>query len=206
VNVGFYHDGPPSAHAAAMVASVSRVMPGTPIFQFSPEGTATMKGVTRIVTPPQPLIARAVLEAYASVTGEWLFLDTDVLVLQNVEKIFVMEFDVAVAERRGTYKPEEERRKFMARMPWNKGVVYSRSQPFWEAAVARIGQLKESAQAWMGDQQAVCDVVASGAFHVATLANTFNYPPQHRHDGADKHVLHFKGPRKPWMLTYRRHA
>jgi lipopolysaccharide biosynthesis glycosyltransferase len=203
VNVGFYHDGPASPHAEAMVRSVRRVMPQVPVHQFSPAGTATMAGVERHVTPEDPRIAYAVLAAYASVVGEWLFLDTDVLVQQDVQKVFVMAFDIAVAERRGTFKAGEEGNGFMTRMPWNKGVVFSRSQAFWQAALAQILTYKPKSQRWMGDQQAMCDVIKSGAFEVITISRTFNYPPMDASDGTERAILHFKGPRKPWMLTRR---
>lgn len=189
MKVGFYHTGPPSPYAAAMVASVRRVMPDVDVAQLpAPDGP----------------IARAVLEAYASVEGEWLFVDTDVILQEDVRSIFDQPFDVAVATREGTFRPGEDGSKFMTRMPFNKGVVFSRSQPFWRAALDRITEMKPAAQGWMGDQQAMCDVIASGAFRVVTLPNRYNYPPQFRGEPvADKAALHFKGPRKPWMLERR---
>jgi lipopolysaccharide biosynthesis glycosyltransferase len=203
VTVGFYHAGLPSAHAAAMVASVGRVMPGVEVAQFSPPDTAVVPGVSALrVRPTQPKIARAVIEAYASVSGEWLFLDTDVIVQQDVSDVFRQAFDVAVATREGTFKDAaEEASGLMARMPYNKGVVFSRSCLFWANVLVAIDGLKDGAQHWMGDQQAMCDVIAAGAFAVRTLPNTYNYPPKSLHDDVrDKACVHFKGPRKAWML------
>lgn len=189
MTVGFYHAGPPSPYAAAMVASVRRVMPDVHVVQLPASNGP---------------IARAVLEAYASVSGEWLFVDTDVILQEDVRPVFDQPFDVAVATRAGTFREGEDGSKFMARMPFNKGVVFSRSQAFWVAALERMAGMKPAAQAWMGDQQAMCDVIASGAFHVLTLPNRFNYPPKFRGEPvADKAALHFKGPRKPWMLERR---
>lgn len=201
MTVGFYHAGPPSPHAALMVASVRRHMADVSVVQMSPEGTARTPGVTAVAfQPPQPRIARAVLEAYASVAGNWLLLDTDVLVLRDVREIFrFADFDIAVAERAGTFKPGEEGSKFMTQMPYNKGVVFSRSQAFWAAAVERIATMRPERQEWMGDQQAMCDVIASQQFRIFRLPNRFNYPPATPVDGADKAILHFKGPRKAWM-------
>lgn len=203
MTVGFYHAGPPSAHAAAMVASVRRVMPAVEVAQFSPPDTAMVPGVAAVRhMPVQPKIARAVIEAYATVSGEWLFLDTDVLVQQDVSEVFRQAFDIAVATREGTFKDAaEETSGLMARMPYNKGVVFSRSSLFWANALVAIDGLKDGAQHWMGDQQAFCNVIAGGAFTVLTLPNTYNYPPKSQHeDVRDKACVHFKGSRKAWML------
>lgn len=202
MTVGFYHAGPPSPHAALMVASVRRTMPNVDVVQFSPAGTTLVPGVSALrPTQDQPLIARAVLHAYATVSGEWLFLDTDVLVQRDVRDVWATAFDIAVATREGTFKDEAEARSgCMTSMPFNKGVVFSRSSIFWADALVRICDYSEKRQHWMGDQQAVCDAIASGHYAVAHLPNTYNYPPKTRHeDVSEKAILHFKGPRKAWM-------
>lgn len=186
MRVGYYHAGPRSLYAEAMVDSVRRVMPDVEVVHL----TAT-------ATP----IALAVLEAYASVDGEWVFVDTDVVFQEDVRHVFEQPFDIAVATREGTFMDGEDGSKFMARMPWNKGVVFSRSRAFWQRAYGRLLGMKSSQQDWMGDQQAMCDVLQSGAFAVLTLPNRYNYPPKFRgEDVRDKAALHFKGNRKAWML------
>lgn len=206
MTIGFYHAGSVSPYAAAMVASARRVMPTVPVVQFSPNDTAAVRGVNDVrITAAESRIARAVLEAFASVSGEWLFLDTDVLVQRDVQAVFDQAFDVAVAQRAGTFKDEAEAATaFMARMPVNKGVVFSRSQAFWQSALETICAYKDCRQQWMGDQQAVCEVIASGVFHVEHLPNAFNYPPKTaREDVREKALLHYKGDRKAWMLARR---
>ncbi len=143
------------------------------------------------------------LEAYAiSGAGDWLFVDTDVEIRSDVRHVFDdPDFDVAVATREGTLLDKEVGTKFMARMPFNKGAVFSRCSAFWKAAAAHLRTLKPEQQAWMGDQVAVNHVIGSGQFRVKVLSNAYNYPPKSKTDDvSQKHILHFKGPRKAWAL------
>lgn len=190
MKVGFFHiDRPGNEHhvrlAELMVASIRRWMPGVEIVQL-----------TDAILP----LALGCLEAYARCDGEWLFLDTDVIVQRDVRHIFDRPFDIAVAEREGTLLDKEVGKKFMARMPFNKGAVFSRSPAFWRAAAVRLRAMKPARQEWMGDQQAMNDVIASGAYHIEVLPARYNYPPKHEHeDVTSQAILHFKGKRKAWM-------
>lgn len=206
MNVGFYHASAPNSPtvemALAMVRSVRQAMPNVAVVQFTHVHSVIILDVDSVsaAAVEQP-IALAVLEAYASVEGEWLFLDTDVLVQQDVRSVFLRPFDVAVAERAGTLQAHEVGSKFMEQMPYNKGAVFSRSQAFWQEATARLRTMPPAQHAWMGDQRAMCQVIASGKYAVEFLPNRFNYAPHRKNeDLSDKAILHFKGPRKPWML------
>jgi hypothetical protein len=205
VRVGFLQVGPAgTVHARLarqMVASVRRAMPGVSITQFAAEGSARVPDVDAMCLGSAAPLALACLEAYASCEGEWLFLDSDVIVQRDVRRVFDQVFDVAVATRVGTLLEKEIGTKFMAAMPFNKGAVFSRSRAFWVAAYARLRDMPTGDQDWMGDQRAMNAVIAGGGFHVAILANDYNYPPKRRdEDVRDKAIVHFKGPRKPWAL------
>jgi hypothetical protein len=189
--------------AALLVASVRRAMPDVSVVHLTDEVTAPIDAADEVqrhaVTGG---VALACLELYAAAgAGEWLFVDTDVIVQQDVQHVFDEPFDVAVADRAGTLKDCELGTKFMARMPYNKGAVFSRSPEFWRSAVAACRTMKPTRQQWMGDQQAMNDVIAGGQFRVKVLPNSYNYPPQFAGEHvAEKHICHYKGPRKPWML------
>jgi len=205
MKVGFFHAGPSGTPhvllAAQMIRSVRRQMPDVEIVQFTHAHSVTMADVDRKVVRPTLPLALAVLDAYATFSGEWLYVDTDVLVQRDVRHVFDRSFDVAVATREGTLKDAEIGTKFMARMPYNKGAVFSRSQAFWRASVETLKQAKPARQAWMGDQQAMNDVIAAGMFHVETLPAEYNYAPHSRtEDVSDKFLTHWKGSRKAWLL------
>ena len=208
MKVGFFHvnQGGNQAIPLAMVASVRKAMPDVQIVQFTePNTPSAVYGVDAVLPnlrPGHPL-ALAVLSAYASCEGDWLFLDTDVLVQHDVRAIFKEPFDIAVADRNGTLKRKENGSKFMAQMPYNKGSVFSRSQAFWQCAYTLLLNMDAKQQAWMGDQRAMCMAISSGSFNVKILPNRFNYAPLSRTDDlTDKSIIHFKGPRKEWMLGH----
>lgn len=192
----------PHRHLAALlVASVKRAMPGMAVVHLTDEETPAVPSADRVQRLPGGPVAFGCLKAYAACEGEWLFVDTDVLVQRDVRPVFERPFDIAVATREGTLLPKEVGTKFMAGMPFNKGAVFSRSPLFWQEACEHLRRnLSAKRQDWMGDQLAMCAVIARGGYRVELLSNAYNYPPKERHeDVGDKFILHFKGARKKWM-------
>jgi hypothetical protein len=192
VTIGYFYrelGGQPTGMLEAMLRSVRRSMPSVKI--------------ARLESPEQPM-ALAILDSRSRVSGEWLFLDTDVLVRKDVRQVFDGAFEIAVADRVGTFEAGDA---FMARMPYNSGVAFSRSQAFWQACVARCWSYKPGRQAWMGDQQAMNEVIATQVFSLAVVPSAYNYPPQSPdEDVSDKAILHLKGRRKKWLQSLRRAA
>lgn len=169
-----------------LVRSVKSAMPGVRVEQLT-------------AARDRP-IALALLEAFASVAGEWLFLDTDVIVRKDVRHVFDKPFDVAVATREGTFRSGEEESKFMALMPYNKGAVFSRSQDFWKDCAKACRTYKTARQHWMGDQQAVNDVIRDEKYDLLVLPKEYNYPPKSQNDDLKNvFIVHYKGGRKDWM-------
>lgn len=209
MKVGFFHASTDAtvhtALAKILIASVRRAMPGVAIVHFTDMNTKAIDGVDDVHRREAGPIALSVLEHYASVAGDWLFVDTDVVVLRDVQHVFHDPiFDIAVATREGTLKDSEVGTKFMASMPFNKGVVFSRARDFWMAAASLLRRETEKQQTWMGDQRAMNDVIAAGRFAVKILAAGYNYPPKFIGQPVRAHhILHFKGPRKSWMQQRR---
>ncbi len=209
MTVGFVHVGPVHAeHAALMgmlIRSVRATMPAVAIVHLTDLATEAAPGVDEVCRRPvSSAVALAVLQLYAEASAlapAWLFVDTDVLVHAPVDHVFSQDFDVAVAKRDGTFRPGEADTKFMRSMPFNKGVVFSRSEPFWRDAVARLQAMKSTRRAWMGDQLAMNEAIASGRYRVRVLDARYNYPPQSKAENlSGQFVTHWKGPRKAWLL------
>jgi len=218
MKIGFVHldtTARPNADHVSMVlrliASIRRAMPTVPVVHLTDEhtlGFATVDEVFR--RPVSKLIALAVLQLYAAASEwtdktqprpEWIFVDTDVLFHAPVEHVFDSFFDIAVAKRDGTLLPHEVGTKFMAQQPYNKGVVFSRSEKFWRDCVTKCAAMKPARQAWMGDQIAMNQVIAEWRYRVKELDPRYNYPPKSKNESlADKFVTHWKGKRKAWML------
>jgi hypothetical protein len=207
VTVGFFHvDRDQSEHRSTrslvrdgLIRSIKQVMPTVELVQFTDLQTLPFDGVDRVSRTPIGPIALSVLEAYASCVGDWLFVDTDVVIQRDVREVFQKPFDVAVATREGTLLEKEKDVKFMKRMPYNKGAVFSRNRGFWLDAVAVCKAYGQARKEWMGDQQAMNDVIETELYDVLVLPNTYNYPPKSKTDMAGKAILHFKGSRKAWM-------
>lgn len=209
MKLGFFHvtvtNTPHVKLAGALIRSVRRSMPTVEVVHLTDQATERIPGTDRVVRLSPAPIALGCLEAYAACEGEWLFVDTDVIVQRDVRWIFDRPFDIAVARRDGTLKASEMGTKFMTSMPYNKGAVFSRSPAFWQAAAAHLRTLSAKRQEWMGDQAAMCAVIASGAFRVEVLPARYNYPPQHQDEDVNAQaILHYKGPRKAWMLEAHR--
>lgn len=207
MKIGFFHvdlgDTPHRKLADLLIRSSRAHMPNVEIVHLTDEATEQMRGTDAVRRQPVGPIALGCLEAYERAgEGDWLFVDTDVLIQRDVRWIFDdPDFEIAVAEREGTLLDKEIGTKFMASMPYNKGAVFSRSPVFWSTAAAYLRTRSEKRQNWMGDQAAMCGVIATGAFRVRVLPNRYNYPPKSADESViDKAILHFKGPRKAWML------
>lgn len=195
--------------ASALVRSVRETMPCVPVVQFTDETTAPVDGVEdvrRMLFGPMALMRFA---HQAHVSGEWLFVDSDVLIQRDVRDVFKKPFDVAVTTRNWPHLKTAF--GFTERMPFNTGVVFSRSQRFWVEAETRLRRLSPEAQAFMGHQTVICDMVADRQYEISRLkGSVYNCPPAVRDvDKAnlsatlvrDAAIVHYKGlGRKALML------
>lgn len=206
MTVGFYHvDRARSGQVdrslpIAMVASVKRCLPGVAIFQFSTSPDHKVPGADSVIVRPELPLALAFLDARAHCEGEWLFLDTDVIVQRDVRHVFDQPFDVAVATREGTMKPHEIGSRFMARNRYNAGVAFSRSMAFWLDALERGRKMSPGRHEWGCDQESMNAVIATERFQTLELSNDFNYAPHASdEDVRRKAIVHYKGKRKAWI-------
>lgn len=207
MTVGFYHSAAKHTDhmicALRLLRSVRQNIPGVNVVQFTTPESVRVSGVDDVKVLPDGPVALNTLKAYASCSGEWLLTDTDVLVQRDVRHVFDRSFDVAVAERDGTFTKRDHKdgRQFMKVMPYNKGAVFSRSPEFWQMALAYCENYPQAKREWMGDQFAMNQVIQSGRFRVEVLPNSYNYPPRTKvEDVKDKHITHWKGNRKMWLL------
>lgn len=203
MKVGFFCQS--SAHlgmAALMRDSVHESMPGVEVYHLTDEYCPQLAGTdgVRRMEGSMPMAVRR-MKHHASCEGEWLFIDSDVLVKKDVRLVFDGKFDVALTDRNGTITNEA---KYAAVMPHNIGVVFSRLPAFWGAVVAAMKSLPPGLQEWEGDQRVVNAMAMAGGcgFDIATVPGLiYNYPPRAADDSrmADAAILHYKGNRKQWL-------
>jgi len=141
------------------------------------------------------------MEHLADLEGEWLTLDTDIIVRKDLSHVMEQDFDVALTKRT---KPiyDESGINIVDYMPYNTGVMFSKNQQFWQDAYQLLLDMPEEAHRWWGDQLSVYAAANTGKYQVTELdCDTYNYSPNSADDDKDCHVLHFKGKRKEWMLN-----
>lgn len=183
--------------AQTMVASVKRVMPHTPIIQLADMTTTPIRGITDkcVIEPDDDYLMTFRLKAMASMTGNVIFLDTDVLLTEPIQGVFDSEFDVAMVHR-GHQRIAMD--TIVPPMPYNTGFIASRTPTFFQRCYSACRAFPDKYKEWFGDQLAVAQVAPD--YNVRLLADEWNHAPRNP-DDLDAKVLHYKGAkRKGWML------
>ncbi len=193
--------------ARKMVASVRKACSDPHIIQMTDMETPGVDGVDEMrrldIRTPYLMIYK--LRHLTRLDGEALVLDTDIIVLKDPAKVFTLPFDMAFTKRDKKiissstgYKLEDPD------MPYNVGVVFSRSQQFWEDALTVCERLDDRHKAWFGDQIAVDAIIETRKYNIALLpCFSWNYTPQEEDENmTGRNILHFKGRRKEWMLRW----
>lgn len=218
MNIGFFHvdthsDASSDAYiyARAMLRSAKQCMPRVPVVMLTDLTSKAVKGVDDVRRKPLEPLALHRMRHHASVSGDWLFVDTDVIFQQPVTKVFKdnPDFDIAVTTREWSHLKVAS--GFSARMPFNTGVVFSRRPSFWQEAYCRLKWLSPELQQWMGDQEVIGDIVTdeSCGYRVKQLKGSkFNYPPatetvKPQNLEADAAIVHYKGPTRKPLLRQR---
>jgi hypothetical protein len=133
---------------------------------------------------------------HASLTGDWLFVDTDVVFQKDVRHVFDSEFDIACTDRKGTVW---DNTWYSDLMPFNMGVTFSRRPEFWQAVLEDLKDMPLKFQKWEGDQLAVGKLYRD--WNTKVLPGlVYNFTPVEREeDRSHAAIVHFKGPRKDWI-------
>lgn len=189
--------------AQQMLASVRACMPDVEVWHFTDANTPALKGfdcVNRITEDVPMAVCRMMHNA--SLHGDWMFIDPDIIVQKDVSHVFEDKFDVALTDRVGTITYEADYAKVM---PYNLGVSFSRAPAFWKRVLYHLRTLSPKLQQWEGDQLVICEMIkqrVASDFNVKILPGlTYNYPPRSADDPrtADAAIVHYKGPRKAWL-------
>ena len=173
------------------------------IVQMSDDVTEAVTGVDSCfrVTPPPftgdpsahkaaPGIAFGIwyFDAMASFPAkEFLRLDYDVLVREDVSDVFDGNFDVALREMKGRV---------------NNGVIFVKNKEFFKRGKEEY--LKTGMDNWQDCQTATQAVIDSGEFRVKKLGEAYNMvlKPERMDGWQSAKLLHFKGQRKGLMVDY----
>lgn len=201
MNVNFLHIGKDNELPTRMVASVKEAMPNAVITQLTDMNTDIIKGVNSVIRKPfKGFLMQYRLEHLVALRGEWVSLDTDIIVKKDLKKVFNNEFDVALTKRtQSIISPDGM--DVAKVMPYNAGVMFSRNHEFWEDALTYLKTLSDQDKTWWGDQLAIKHIADKKYYKVHELdCSEYNYTPKNKDERKDVFVYHFKGERKSWML------
>jgi len=189
--------------AQGLMDSARKAMPGVHLAHLTDGDSPAVKGADQVIriAEKMPMAVRRMTHN-SRLRGDWLLVDTDIIIKGDVREVFKQPFDIALTDREGTITYEH---KYAQAMPYNLGVVFSRCPAFWLQVLKYLVKAPERYQQWEGDQQVVCQMVKMGldkqaGFEVKILpGRQYNYPPKHRDDTEAK-ILHYKGARKQYLF------
>lgn len=190
--------------AKHLIASAQKVMPEVPIFQLTDASTPCHDGATAIRCGGLMPMAVRRMTLHAGRSGDWLFVDTDIVFQKDVRHVFEDDFEIAVADRVGS---AWEHTPYGQAMPFNMGVTFSRSAEFWERAREALLMLPAKFQEWEGDQRVVCEMQRLGWIKTKILpGHVYNFTPMTQdEDVSHAAILHLKGKRKHFAEFYANH-
>ncbi len=197
MQIGFFVQGK-AEHwgiARSLIASAKRVMPDVEVWQLTDGETPEVPGIDGClrVGGVMPMAVRR-MTAHSMLHGEWLFVDTDVVIQKDVRDVFQSAFLVAVTDRVGSLWEHS-----MKHQPYNMGVTFSRSPKFWGEVREKLLQLDPKLQEWGGDQVVVC-ALAGPKYLKVLPGHIYNFTPGTREeDRSHAAIVHYKGPRKAWI-------
>ena len=183
--------------AKHLISSSKKVMPEVEIWQLTDGDTPKVPGIDGClrVGGKMPMAVRR-MTAHSMLHGEWLFVDTDVVIQKDVRHVFESPFLVAVTDRVGSlweHSPD------VKDMPYNMGVTFSRSPNFWAQAKEELLKLSPKLQDWCGDQLVVC-ALAQEKMQKVLPGDVYNFTPATREeDRSHAAIVHYKGSRKAWI-------
>ena len=200
--VSFLHVGEDTTLPKIMCRSVRKWMPEATLLHMTDRSTPRIDGCLRQEMPYDgERLMTYRLRHLAVPKKPMIVLDTDVVVQADLEPVFDQKFDVALTKRHGRimYNGTD----IVPLMPWNTGVMFSKSRAFWRECAESCAKAPEKIQQWWGDQVSVKLAVDSCRYKVLELpVEKFNYTPAtESEDVSARYVVHYKGPRKQWMIN-----
>jgi len=194
------------------------------IVQLSDRSTTPVEGVTsckNMKLSPRIMVAR--LEAYASleIKQPTLFLDADMLILQNFDLPSLSANEVGVTlrkerdnvlfgeeSREGKEFPEFRGKTALEVMPYIYSFVYTSSEILFVRQLNALRRMPTRFQRWYGDQVTLKSELDSGRFAIRQFeSDIFNRSVRSKftfeevlNSAEGTCVVHFKGPRSKELM------
>lgn len=174
------------------------------VLQMSDLKTSAVPGVSEVIRLPFniPLMLYRLKHLANLPEGDTLIVDTDVLAKHAIDDVWAQPFEIALT-RRESGEVLDGTTDISQVMPYNTGVMLSRSRQFWIDCREWLGHQPENLHQWYGDQHAVAEVARREIFDVLELpCAEFNWSPNSRGETSEARFWHYKGAvRKKWIYT-----
>jgi len=205
VNVIFYHIGQ-DVSMPRMLAESIRKTGHNPVFLTDNE-TESIEGCEthRFGFTGENVVWKRML-CYAEYNQEGIYLDSDMMVMKNLEPIMALDFDVALTKvSHQIIDPKGV--NLTALMPYNGGFIAVKDKTFLPAMVRHVIDTQNEAdvdltQYWYCDQMTLAEVAGTRnlvELPVKIYNKTVKKPGM---DVSGAWVLHFKGRGKEVMESY----
>lgn len=203
IPVYFTFAGPvPTELADRMVEGINQAMPGSEIYQMTDEATPAIRGTKQIRLPRGEDFIEFNYRHHTLIQGDFIRIDYDVLVQKDLSEVFEDDFDVGLTIRTDDDKATPANSLLVQMYPHNFGVAFSKgAHTFWQEMYDAYMAIPHR-DGWM-DACAATEV----AYRTTKVkvkdypCFKYNYTPVTQfEDLSDKYAVHYKGPRKAWMV------
>lgn len=200
MNLMFMHVGPDTSMAEMMVQSARSF--GYYCAQLTDMDSPKVSGVQDVFRLDRGdegiMFFRAKL--YAAYNAPGVYVDTDMLIMRDIEPVMGLDFDLAVTKTKVVVK-DPNGVNVTELMPYNGGCLYVKNKRVMPYLYECMAKMPQEEQRWYGDQIALNH--AYKEFETIELPNKlYNYTPKPSdtlETTRDKYILHFKGARKERM-------
>jgi len=194
-----FMDPCPESIVRAMVKSVRKHM-DCEIVQLTDMTTPKLDCVDSVQRLEGEIVSAVLAKHLSLLDGDTLYLDYDILVQEDVSKVFEQDFDLAITKREWK---QTDRNILFAVCPHNVGVMFSRSQEFWRQVEQRYNS-RQDAPSWYKFQIIVTEAMNAlqhGFKFLELEMERYNYTPHKiNEDLSGRAIVHYKGSRKAWMV------
>ena len=212
----FFHIGDDTLHPALLIKSIKKFNPDSKIFYITDKKTKDIEGATntfRIDCNTKDLsIARALGYFQLKLNSPAIYIDTDVLIVNNIPNELFEQNDVYLCKRTfglnntldHTFKGDygEYKGKTLGEVyPFIGCFIYTVNYKFWEECYKIHINLEKKFHYWYGDQVSLKIINEQKKFNIGYLDESLICSPPEIINKNKVYSIHFKGPHRKKLMT-----
>lgn len=200
-----FTDPLPRALAQKCIDSIKATMPDMNVHIWTNKSTACFPGCSHVQRDFDDFMEWRLSCLAECCYRQAVYIDYDVIVQKSLRHVFELDFDVALTVR--DHRDRSAADHVKARTPHNAGVMFSRGaggQQFYREVLEQYRAIRAAGaqDAWMSGQDALENAFRQTSQRVIEIpAYHYNYTPTSPdEDVSHAHCVHYKGPRKSWIV------